>query len=682
MPEEYTHTAILCNHRVMQFRSRYSRTQVSTWSISALLVFSVLWRGGKSLESTWVALGVASLLTLLWHQSRQSQKSEDTLPVALWGAFVLLIVWTAVSYLLSVSQNYGLDEVLRTGAMGLLFFWVVRFSTPKDKCTDSPFVWHMIRVIGSVTLLACGIGLLVYVFQPVDRFVGTFFDHRFHTDYWPNAWADFLLLAWPVVYYWSFRTWSFRTLNTITVVEVLCRSIAVGIVIGCLALSYSRGGMLTFGGQLFLWFALYYLSAREEFPRKKVASLVVLIAVVATSVFFGANVLRKDVYDVQSVTEKVTLTSSEGASSVTERVQFWTQASQLAAQKPLFGWGPYSFRFMQPRMQTSVLATSDHPHNIVLKYAAERGVPAALLLLFIIGFVLLRAIRQEVAGERTCAEHSSLGVVLIVSLSGLFVHSLLDYNMQFVGIAVLFWLLLGFLAARTFHNSRSCTPIVSKLMEYLLVFLLLISAVLEGGYLIISSLGRHAEERGDTQKALQWYEKAKGEWFSRDLHLSRAGLYTEQGNTEKAREALKDYFLQNTEDARGWKRLGDIEAAEKKYDEALQAYDTAYSLGRFNDISILEGIVNVYLLSDRYDALKEKRQEYETLLQHFGNAIVLNTHFIALSPNVESFIALSERFAKLYPDEAPLYIVLAAKADHNSQLERERIAARPPGFLW
>jgi O-antigen ligase len=666
----------------MQFRNRISLAQGCSWSVFALLIFSVLWRGGKSLETTWIALGVVSILTVLYQCKTRNRKEAAAVPPVLWCTMVLLILLTAVSYLTSVSQNYGLDEVLRTGAMGLLFFWVIRFCRCEGEESAQSFIWQLIRIIGTVTLLACGIGLLVYVFQPVDRFVGTFFDHRFHTDYWPNAWADFLLLTWPIVYYWSFRTWSFRMMDTLTVVEVVCRCIAVGIVVGCMLLSYSRGGLMAFSGQLGLWFLLYYLSAREEFPRKKVASLAVIIAVVATSVFFGANALRKDVYEVQSVTDKVTLSSAEGASSVTERVQFWSQAVRLAAEKPLTGWGPYSFRFMQPRMQTSVLATSDHPHNIFLKYAAERGIISALLLLFIVGFVLLRACKQELADGRENAHHSSLGIVLIVSLSGLLAHNLIDYNLQFVGIALLFWLLLGVLAYRTFEGEPKCKCSLQRLVECSLVIVLLLTAVIEGGYLVISSIGRHAEARGEIETALKWYEKAEGEWFSRDLHLSRAKLLLEGGASEKSREAVQDYFVQNSEDARAWKRLGDIERQEGDFSAAIEAYEKAYTLGRFNDISIVQGIIEVLLLTEKYTVITERRQEFESLLQRFGNAIVLNTHFIALSPNVESFITLSERFAKLYPDEAPLYVVLAAKADHNSELERERLAARPPGFLW
>ncbi|OGJ73091.1 hypothetical protein A2454_00135 [Candidatus Peribacteria bacterium RIFOXYC2_FULL_55_14] len=667
----------------MQFRRSVASQTVCVWSVFALLALSVLWKGGKSLESTWLLMGIAGVVTLFssWKQGRQER--WQGIPLVLWWGVLLFVLWTVASYFQSSTGNYGFDEVLRTGALSLLFFWVLRISQSPDGRAYQYFMLRLIRIVGAITLAACAVGLLVYVLQPVDRSVGTFFDHRFHTDYWPNAWAQYLLLAWPLVYYWAFRTWVFQRFNTLTVVEVLCRSFVVAMVIGCLFLSYSRGGFIVFGGQLLLWFLLYYFSTRAAFPRKKIAILVLLIGSMAFGVFSLANSLRHDFYAVQSVAEKVTLSSAEGASSVTERVQFWEQALELAKERPLFGWGPYSFRFVQSRMQTSVLATSDHPHNVFLKLAAERGVVAMVLFVLVLGFVFLRGMKSELERKRENTHHSPLGIVLIVALAGVLAHNLIDYNLQFVGIALPFWLLLGLLAGRvSYEETRKVSANLSRVVEALLVVLLLLAAFLEGGYLVLSSLGRHAEAAGDTAAALTWYERAKGEWFSRDLHLSRAKLLSEQGRHEEAKAAVEEYFTQNREDARAWKRLGEIEVAQGNAGAAKEAYTQAYTLGRFNDIGITEGLVEVLLLQGDRQQIDQRHPEFESLLQSFGNAIVLNTHFIALSPNVEAFIRLADRFAQLYPENAPLYVVLAARADHNAKLERERIAARLPGFLW
>src|SRR6185295_13667108 len=102
-----------------------------------------------------------------------------------------------------------------------------------------------------------------------------------------------------------------------------------------------------------------------------------------------------------------------------EREDFWHQAIALAQEKPLLGWGPYSFRFIQPHVQKSVLATSDHPHNVFLKYAAERGVPAALFLLVIVAWALLAGIRSS---KKSNDGSVPIKIFFVVGVAGVIAH--------------------------------------------------------------------------------------------------------------------------------------------------------------------------------------------------------------------------------------------------------------------
>jgi hypothetical protein len=166
--------------------------------------------------------------------------------------------------------------------------------------------------------------------------------------------------------------------------------------------------------------------------------------------FFTVNTLRSQFYPVQSVTEKITFTADEGGSSVSERRDFWNQAWLLSRERPLFGWGPYSFRFVQPRLQTEVLATSDHPHNVFLKLAMERGLPAAILFAIVIICIVFHAVKsvQFSLPAVALAEAGSLSiqtVSVLIAVLGVLAHNLIDFNLQFVGIALPFWLLLSML---------------------------------------------------------------------------------------------------------------------------------------------------------------------------------------------------------------------------------------------
>lgn len=643
-----------------------------------LLAFAMLWKGGKSLETTWFLVGAAWLFMVVqWRQSLRASDPAATertdVPDAVWLLTIGFALWTGLSFLTSATQNYGLDEVLRDGSLALLFLSAVGWLR-----VDS--LWRK-RLLSALAMMACvavAVGILVYVLQPVNRFVGTFFDHRFSTDYWPNAWAQFTLLAWPLVLWW--------TLQARQRPERMLRFSFLGILIGGLFLSYSRAALLVFLGQIVLG-GCFLLCARyrergaspwealRPFLRRGAAVLLV-----ALCTFLVVNELRGRSFAVESVARKITFTAAEGRSSVSERTQFWKQALLLSADHPFLGSGPYSFRFLQPRLQEGVFATSDHPHNVFLKLAMERGWPAAILFAFLLGLLLLRACALALHGT---SPHAQSAALLLLAATGVLAHNLLDYNLQFVGIALPFWLLLAFLEAlQSGTRAGRITLRLRKGIEVALLSVLLIVAIIEGRFLVLSSLGRRAQAAGNTERALAWYESARGEVFSRDLNLSRASLLMGRQEWKAAAKALTEYLRQNGEDARAWKMQGDLLRIQDDLPAALLAYDQADLRGRYNDLGILEGRLLVLKDLGDEEALERQRSEVFTILQRFAEAMEANTHFIALSDNVEIFLRTARSAAILYPDREAALHIIAAGVDRHAREERATYTARKPGRLW
>jgi O-antigen ligase len=673
--------------------------RIAEWSVLVLIVLSILWRGGKGLEMTWLLAGVASCITIIdwWKGSEKKQIS-----MALWACVIGLIIWTALSYSTSMTKNYGFDEVMRTAALGLIFLWCVRRTAVNGSARGS-FAEQVMLAIAGATVIACVIGVAVYIFQPVNRFVGTFFDYRFHTHYWPNAWAEYLLLAWPIVLWWLFSRSNNRPL--------FLRLIIMGFVIASFALSYSRGAAITFVAESVLWVWIIWSRAKKNFSWKILFRHVILVACI-TLVFFGTfNLVRQQFHDVQSVREKITFTADEGKSSVSERAQFWGHSMYFMYKKPLLGWGPYSFRFVQPRLQQDVLATSDHAHNVFLKLAAERGIIAAVLLATLIGFILVVSEHTLVmplsSGDKKKRPRwlQKLGIVFLrshgksaktlngqfawhsavhVGVAGIVIHNLIDFNLQFVGIALPLWVLLALLAGGMQKNGwKMKSKKIVQSFELGIAVLLLLIAFIEGGFLMLSSVGRHAEAAGNTSIALRFYSWSEGEWFSRDLQLSRTKLLFEDQRLHEAQMALDDYFTRNKEDYRAWKLQGDIYYERQDFEKAYEAYQAAYERGgRYNDLDVTNGLIRSLEKLKRRPVIDERRQEFDSLLSTFEAAIGRNAHFVALTPNVEALVTLSSLLANIYYKDAPYYQVLSARADHHAKLERERISAQAPGYLW
>jgi O-antigen ligase len=680
------------------------------YALPALLGFCILWKGGKSLEAVWLLTGTAWLLTLSYVRVRGRGLGA---PLALWATLGLFVLWTIASYLQSSVGNYGLDEALRDGSYFLLFFWLMR----EARAEGSGIASRLLGIIAWGAGIATAVGIAVYTLQPVNRFVGTFFDWRFQTDYWPNAWGDFALLTWPLLLWMAVM--DRKTGRARAPKAMVLRLAGVGIVLGCFFLSYSRGSFLAFIGQIILMAALAKLfiilpllaqakgsrmlkMLRLFFARKSLKGTVgmgmagaILTLLVALGTFQAVNLARGGFFPVQSVVEKATFTADEGSSSIDERAQFWHQAWALSHEKPLFGFGPYAFRFVQPRLQEGVFATSDHPHNIVLKAALERGWPAAALhilaMLFIAwtGLAYLWKARGRLLKQSDAIlgvslpvwSHALFMIALLTALGGTLAHSMIDYNLQFVANGLLFWieaaLVVAIGGALTKAKNRRQASV-----EVLLASVLMIAAILEGRYLVISSIGRHAEAGGETAKALAWYELSKPEWFSRDMHLSRAHLLLSEGMPDEALRALNDSFAVNKEDARTWLLKAEAEEVKGNAQEAMKAYQKALELGKYNYIDALRGyIATARRLGDK-EALKTIEARYGTLLEEYAAAIMANTHFIALTPNVESFAEVMDQMSVLMPAKAAKYQEMKRKAVSHAKEERGRLSARTPGLLW
>ncbi|MFA6259398.1 MAG: O-antigen ligase family protein [Candidatus Peribacteraceae bacterium] len=635
----------------------------------AFLVFSILWRGGKSLDAVSLLAVVAWLC--MYQFWRAHPRMEQRLPWWLWGGAMLYLLLTIASYCVSSTANYGLDEVLRTGAFIALFLWMAR-----GVGLGLGLGGKVLRTIAMSALAAAGVGYAVYVLQPVSRFVGTFFDWRFHTDYWPNAWGQFVLLAWPAVVWWSVEKLRKPRGNRYAPL------LPLGMLLGALLLSYSRGSMLAFSAQLALWAALLWRSALPMHAWLRLLRRAAAACLVALVCFTLANTLRSRIYTVESVTEKATFTADEGTSSVSERRQFWDAAVSLALERPILGWGPYSFRFLQPGTQQHILATSDHPHNVLLKLAMERGIATMLLFMGIAGAVLAWHMRHFLVRAPQQQMPIQEAHVACIAIIGVLLHNMIDYNLQFVGIGLPFWLLLGMLAAPMVRRRPAPLPWLRRGAEGLLMTALLIVAVLEGRHLLLSSLGRRAEAAGEYVRALYWYEQSAAQRFSRDLHLSRAQLWLQQGDTEAALAATKVYKEQNTEDARAYRVHGDICTVQQDGECVLQQYREAYRRNRYNDAGTVYALIAALQRYGMHEELEERREEFNALLDQYVQAIDGNVHFIALSRNAEDTVALTNLLRDIYPEDEPRYAVLGAGVERQMQREREKLSARPPGYLW
>lgn len=123
----------------------------------------------------------------------------------------------------------------------------------------------------------------------------------------------------------------------------------------------------------------------------------------------------------------------------------WLAAVRLVLAHPVAGVGrgafEAAFHAFAP-VRTSVTIT--HPENVLLHWAAEWGLPAAIAGVLALGWTWLNAVRSP-------SQDRSLALALDGLLAGsvaVFVHDLADFGLEFAGVGVPFAIAIGVLGGR------------------------------------------------------------------------------------------------------------------------------------------------------------------------------------------------------------------------------------------
>jgi O-antigen ligase len=126
----------------------------------------------------------------------------------------------------------------------------------------------------------------------------------------------------------------------------------------------------------------------------------------------------------------------------------------MFAQRPILGWGLGTFETVYPQFRsfyTDLLV--DKAHNDYLQLLAETGVVGfAIVIWFLVaGFrTALPKIRQWPSNV-----NGAVALVAVVGISGILVHSLVDFNLEIPANALLFYVLCAVAAIEPrFRNSR------------------------------------------------------------------------------------------------------------------------------------------------------------------------------------------------------------------------------------
>lgn len=400
-------------------------------------------------EYPLVLLFVVILTVIFFVERRDKHENNFFERFCLW-TFVMM---TVLSFIFSLTKNVGFSEVLAFISGVLLY---LNYSNKKI-----PFMLSFLKIVAVGALLAVAIGFLSYFVQPETRMFGSFFNILYPANRWPNAFATFLLITWPILLIFRDKKHNHGLM------------IVVSLMISALFLTFSRGALIAWGGQILL-LGLYYL-----LPVKKKSLNCIIYAfatlLLAISLFSFSNYVRSlNTSDVISVEQKLEFGNNEELTSKLERVDFWEGAAFLTWERPLIGMGPSSFRYAYNGIQKTFLGNSDHPHNLFLKIGMENGVIAFLAFLFFLISLFFKVTKNFRALK---PEDKDKVFILSVAVLGALAHNLIDYNFNFLANLILLFMFLAFIRSFFVKTTEIEKPKLGMIFMTILVILALYESV-------------------------------------------------------------------------------------------------------------------------------------------------------------------------------------------------------------
>ncbi|MFO7615922.1 MAG: O-antigen ligase family protein [Bacteroidales bacterium] len=143
-----------------------------------------------------------------------------------------------------------------------------------------------------------------------------------------------------------------------------------------------------------------------------------------------------------------------------ERLNRWSCALRMWADKPVFGFGPGTYMFQyapyQKSSEKTIISTSSadggNAHSEYLGPLSEMGVIGALLMLLLVIFSIITGVR--VYHKQTVPEYKMIAIVLVVSLVTYFVHGILNNFLDTDKASAGVWGFLAILVALDLQKSK------------------------------------------------------------------------------------------------------------------------------------------------------------------------------------------------------------------------------------
>lgn len=501
--------------------------------LGLILIFEIFTvfsnRGGGPLLSHIVLTVITFLILCVCLIYRKNLHFQFRLPYLFYFIFLALFL---ISFFWSLTPSYGLNEILLFANVGILLVVLSSVNYRKDVIPAKAGIYSDTNLflisLTALAVIVTLIGYFIYIGTAFPRFTATFVDLRESFRATGNDYANFILLILP------FALWqALKRHNRITTVVLAVLSAAI--LMSGFLLSFSRAAWFSFLGIVVVMVLLSFLRKQEsKLPQPKILAMtskLISVIVLTTLLVSGLQAVRSQKFETVSIVKKLLFQADEGAASASNRLEFWQGAVQIIKDRPIFGGGVRSFRYLFPQYQKTFGITEDHPHNIFLKIGVENGFPSALVFaafLIAAAVLIFKFLRKNPNSPILFLSLGSLGALA---------HNFLDFN--FVASNFTLFIVFIALSLRASVSERSnleprllqASTLAMTVILFLASLALLSLSAHEGYFNADFKRGRFALEQKNVDEAAKFLERTRNLFFSRDSATYLADAYRLRGDS-------------------------------------------------------------------------------------------------------------------------------------------------------
>lgn len=169
-------------------------------------------------------------------------------------------------------------------------------------------------------------------------------------------------------------------------------------------------------------------------------------------------------------------------SSAGSRLEIWKSALKMISTRPVFGFGPDTFRLVFPGFQTlryiklgGRTTVADNAHDYPLQLGSTLGIPAVAIFLCLLIIYFLKSLPLLITGD---IAKRPLYTGFVAGVCGYMIHLL--FGVSVAGSTTFLWIFLGLIAAQMPNSVlayKQIPPFRAVILGFLSIFVLGIAAV-------------------------------------------------------------------------------------------------------------------------------------------------------------------------------------------------------------